>query len=511
MEQCAVVIAGGGPTGMMLAAELALAKVDVVLLERRPDHDLAGSRAGGLHARTVEVLDQRGVADRFLAEGRPAQAATFGTTVLDMRDLPTRHPYALGLWQNAIERILAGWIGELPVDVRYGAEVTGCSQDPTGVDVRLAGGETLRARFLVGCDGGRSLVRRECGIDFPGLEATRSNLIAEVDMAGTPELGIRHDAAGIHSLGRVDYEIRDGEIVYPDHGPVRVLITECELGDRDEPTLEELRAAIVGVYGTDFGLRDAVWISRFTDATRQAAAYRDRRVLLAGDAAHIHYPAGGQGISLGIQDAANLGWKLGQVVAGTSPEDLLDTYHAERHPVGARTIRHTIAQAALQRRDERMAPLVELVSELAAMDEPRTLVAGRVSGLDIRYDLGDGHPLLGRRMPDLDVATAGGPCRVFSFLHDARPLLLDLGAADAIGAGPWADRVRVVRAAYNGRWELPVVGPVDAPAAVLVRPDGYVAWVGDGTARGLAEALATWFGPRTSSTAKLSSTTSGMM
>lgn len=509
MQTHDVVIAGGGPAGMMLAAELALADVDVVLIERRPDHALAGSRAGGLHARTIEILDQRGVADRFLAEGKPAQAAMLGATVLDMRDVPTRHPYALGIWQNAIERIMAGWVAELPVDLRYATEVGGFAQDEDGVDVHLAGGGALRARYLVGCDGGRSLIRRQAGIDFPGLDATRSNLIAEVEMAEAPELGIRHDAAGIHSLGRVEYEIVDGEIVYPDHGPVRVLISERELGGHEEPTLEELRAALVAVYGTDFGVHSPAWISRFTDATRQAAAYRDRRVLLAGDAAHIHYPAGGQGISLGVQDAVNLGWKLAQVVAGTSPDALLDTYHAERHPVGARAIRHTIAQAALQRRDERMAPLVDLVSELAAMDEPRAHVAGLISGLDIRYDLGDGHPLLGRRMPDLDLRGAGGPSRVSELLHDARPLLLDLAGDDAVDPGPWADRVRLVRAGCDGPWELPVLGAVTAPAAVLVRPDGYVAWVGEGAADGLTEALATWFGPRTSSAAKLSSTTSG--
>ncbi len=494
-EEHAVVIAGGGPTGMMLAAELALAEVDVTVVERRPDHEVTGSRAGGIHARTIEVLDQRGVADRFLAEGQVAQASMLATTVLDMSDFPTRHPYSLGIWQSRLERIMAGWIAELPVRMLHGQEVTGFAQDQAGVDVALSDGSTLRASHLVGCDGGRSLVRKAAGIAFPGWEATRSNLIAEVLTTQEPQLGIRHDAVGIHSMGRLEYEIVDGEVVYADEGPVRVLVTEEQVGATGEATLEELRTAVTRVYGTDFGMHGPTWISRFTDATRQAASYREGRVLLAGDAAHIHYPAGGQGLSLGVQDAVNLGWKLAQVVRGTAPEHLLDTYQQERHPVAARALQHTMAQSALQRRDDRMQALADLVAELATMDEPRRRVAGRISGLDIRYDLGDGHPLLGRRMPDLDLRTAGGPLRVFELLHDARPVLLNLGAPGAVRAGAWADRVPLVEATCDGPWELPVIGAVAEPAAVLVRPDGYVAWVGDGGDTGLADALGVWFGP----------------
>jgi 2-polyprenyl-6-methoxyphenol hydroxylase-like FAD-dependent oxidoreductase len=481
----AVVIAGGGPAGMMLAAELALAGVDVAVVERRPDHVLADSRAGGFHSRTIEVLDQRGVAERFLAEGQVAQVATFGTTVLDMSDFPTRHPYTLGLWQKKIERIMAAWIAELPVRIYYGCEVTGFAQDDTGVDVRLSDGE-LRARYLVGCDGGRSLIRKAAGIEFPGWDATRSNLIAEVELTEEPPKGVRHDAAGVHGLGRME----DGRTF-------RVVTTEQELGPSSEPTLRDLSEALITVYGTDFGVHNPTWISRFTDMTRQAAAYRDRRVLLAGDAAHVHYPAGGQGLSLGVQDAVNLGWKLAQVVDGTSPESLLDTYHDERHPVAARALKYTMAQTTLQRHDERMKALVELVSELATMDEPRKRLAGLISGLDIHHDLGDGHPLLGRRMPDLDLSTADGPLRVFELLHHARPLLLNLGRPGDVDITPWADRVQLIDASYTGEWELPVLGLVSAPTAVLVRPDGYVAWVGDGTDAGLADALATWFGPPT--------------
>ena len=258
-------------------------------------------------------------------------------------------------------------------------------------------------------------------------------------------------------------------------------MTEQQVGPSSEPTLRDLSEALIAVYGTDFGIHNPTWISRFTDMTRQAAAYRAGRVLLAGDSAHVHYPAGGQGLSLGVQDAVNLGWKLAQVVNGTSPESLLDTYHDERHPVAARALQHTMAQAALQRRDERMQALVDVVSELASMDEPRKRLAGIISGLDIHYDLGEGHPLLGRRMPDLDLVTADGPLRVFELLHDARPVLLNLGEPGGFDITPWADRVQLIDASYQGEWELPVLGAVTAPTAVLIRPDGYVAWVGDGT------------------------------
>ena len=335
MTEHAVVIAGGGPAGMMLAAELALAKVDVAVVERRPNHVLVGSRAGGFHSRTIEVLDQRGVADRFLAEGQVAQTSMIGTTALDMSDFPTRHPYSLGIWQNQIERIMADWIAELPVRIYYGSEVTGFAQDDTGVDVKLFDGRSLQARYLVGCDGGRSIVRKEAGIEFPGWDPTKSNLIAEVEVTEEPELGMRRDALGVHAIGRLEYEIRDGEVVYGDGGPVRVMVTEQQIGLSSEPTLRDLSEALITVYGTDFGIHNPTWISRFTDMTRQAAAYRAGRVMLAGDSAHVHYPAGGQGLSLGVQDAVNLGWKLAQVVNGTAPESLLDTYHDERHPVAA--------------------------------------------------------------------------------------------------------------------------------------------------------------------------------
>jgi 2-polyprenyl-6-methoxyphenol hydroxylase-like FAD-dependent oxidoreductase len=484
VREYAVVVAGGGPAGLMLAAELGLAGVDVVIVERRPDHVLAGSRAGGFQSRTVEIFDQRGIADRFLAEGKVHRAAMFGGSVLDTSDLPTRHPYTLAIWQNQIERIMADWIVELGVPIEYRCDVTGFEQDEASVEVHVADGESLRAQYLVGCDGGRSLIRRAAGIDFPGWEPTRSNLIAEVEMRDGPDQDVlRHDAAGVHAV----HKMEDGT-------KFRVVVTERQIGPASEPTLRELREALTAVFGTDYGVHGAAWMSRFTDMTRQAAAYRDRRVLLAGDAAHIHYPAGGQGLSLGVQDAVNLGWKLAQVVKAVSPESLLETYHAERHPVGARVLRYSMAQAALQRRDDRTQAVVDVISELASMAQPRHHLAALMTGLDIRYDLGDGHPLLGRRMPDLELTTTEGALRVYELLHDARPVLLNLGTPGGVDIGGWADRVRVTQATHQGVWELPVIGVVSAPTAVLVRPDGYVAWVGRGSHQGLHEALTAWFG-----------------
>jgi 2-polyprenyl-6-methoxyphenol hydroxylase-like FAD-dependent oxidoreductase len=495
MSKHAVVIAGGGPTGLMLAGELALAGVDVVIVERRASQVLIGSRAGGLHSRTIEILDQRGIADRFISQGQVAQVAGFASVRLDISDFPTRHNYGLGLRQNHIERILAGWVGELAVPIYYGLEVSGFAQDDTGVDVELSDGQSLRAEYLVGCDGGRSLIRKAAGIEFPGWDPTTSNLVAEVEMTDEPELGIHRDAFGIHAFGRVEYEIRDGEVIYKDTGPIGVMVTEEHVGPTTEPTLRDLSEALIAVCGTDYGIHSPTWISRFTDMTRQAAAYRDRRVLLAGDAAHVHPPDGGQGLQTGVQDAANLGWKLAQVIKGTSPESLLDTYHAERHPVAARVLRNTMASVALRRPDDRTKALRDTMSDLLSMDEPRKRFAAMMSGLDIHYDFGGGHPLLGRRMPDLDLVTANGPLRVFTLLHDAQPVLLNFGEPGSIDITPWADRVQLIDAAYVGTWELPALGVVPAPTAVLIRPDGYVAWVGDRTQLGLADALTSWFGP----------------
>jgi 3-(3-hydroxy-phenyl)propionate hydroxylase len=468
----------------MLAAELALAQVDVAIVERRESQELAGSRAGGLHSRTIEVLDQRGVADRFLSQGKVMQVAGYALIPLDISDFPTRHNYGLALSQNRIEPILAAWASELSVPIYRGVEVTGFAQDDGGVDVALSDGRSLRAKYLVGCDGGRSLIRRSAGIDFPGWDASISYLIAEVDMAEEPAAGARFGDKGINAMAKLE----DGK-------RVRVVLIEPHVVQDSEPTLNDLRAALIAVYGKDFGVHNVTWLSRFSDMARQAATYRETRVLLAGDSAHVHSPAGGQGLNIGVQDAVNLGWKLAQVVSGTSPESLLDTYQIERHPIGARVLKNTLAQTALMRGDERTKALHEKMTELLAMNEPRKRYAGMMSGLDIHYDLGTGHPLLGRRMPDLDVVTESGPQRVFTLLHEARPVLLNLGEPGALGIAPWADRVQPVDARYAGVWELPVLGAVAAPAAVLIRPDGYVAWVGDGTDHGLRDSLITWFGP----------------
>ena len=497
MRAHAVLIAGAGPTGLMLAGELALAKVDVAIIERRANQDLPGSRAGGLHSRSIEVFDQRGIADRFLAQGQKHHTSSFAGVQLDINDSPTRHPYSLGLWQNRIEHILAGWVVELGVKIYHGHEVSGFTQNDSGVAVELCDGDSTRAQYLVGCDGGGSRVRKAAGIEFPGWEATTSALIAEVELAEVVEFGMRHDAIGTHGIGRVNYEIRDGKILYADSGPIRIMVTEAQLRSASEPTLQELREAMIAIYGTDYGVHSPTWMSRFTDMTRQAAAYRAGRVLLAGDAAHVHAPDGGHGLQTGVQDAMNLGWKLAQVVHGTSPPSLLDTYHVERHPVAAQILRTTMARVALRRADERTAALRDTIAELLKSDEPRRRFAVAMHGLDIHYDLGEGHPLLGRRMPDLDLIIAGHPVHLYTLLHNARAVLLNLGASDSFDVAAWADRVQLIDARYAGAWELPALGPVAAPTAVLIRPDGYVAWVGIQDQRGHAEALSTWFGAAT--------------
>jgi len=479
MTDHAVVIAGGGPTGMMLAAELRLAGIDVAIVERRATQELDGSRSGGLHSRTIEVLDQRGIADRFFAEGQAMQVQRFAGVPLDISDFPTRHNYGLALWQSHFERILADWVSELGVPIAREHEVTGFAQDDTGVDVELSHGRSLRADYLVGCDGGRSVIRKGAGIEFPGWDPSISWLIAEVEMDEEPELGLRRGGG----IGRVE-----------EGGRVRVVLREQHLEPTSEPTLQDLSEALIAVDGTDYGVHSPTWISRFTDTTRQAASYRKGRVLLAGDAAHVHPPQGGQGLQTGVQDAVNLGWKLAQVLNGTSPESLLDTYHAERHPVGARVQHNTMAQVALIGTDERTDALRDTIAELLSMDEPRKRFAAMISGLDIQYDLGEGHPLLGRRMPDLDLVTADGTLRVFTLLHDAKPVLLNLGEIGDSDITPWADRVQMIDAEYVGLWELPVLGAVAAPTGVLIRPDGYVAWVGNGTDAGLRDALTYWFG-----------------
>jgi len=381
---------------------------------------------------------------------------------------------------------MAGWIDELGVPVIRACDVVGFTQDDASVDVALSDGSTVRAQYLVGCDGGRSVVRKAAGIGFPGSDPSASFVITEVELTEVPPFGVRPEGGGI------------GPVNPGSEGRYSVVVREERADHAGDPTMADLRDALVAAYGSDFGAHSPAWISRFTDMTRQAEAYRSGRVLLAGDAAHIHAPMGGQGLNVGVQDAVNLGWKLSQVIAGTSPETLLDTYQAERHPVGARVQQNTMAQTALSNADERHRALHATMTELLGMDESRRHIAGMIAGLDVHYDLGEGHPLLGRRMPDLDLQTSDGPVRVFALLHEVRPVLLDLSGSAAFDVAPWADRVRFVRASYGGAWELPVIGDVVAPPAVLIRPDGHVAWVGDLADPELPVALERWFGAPTS-------------
>ena len=445
VQMVEVIVAGAGPTGMMLAGELALAGVDVQVVERRSASDLVGMRARGFHSRTIEILDQRGIADRFLAEGQTFPGASFANTPVDISDFPTRHPYTLGLVQSRIEAILADWIGELGVPIHRGRDIVGFAQDAAGVDVQLGDGASMRAEYLVAADGGRSTIRKAAGIGFPGWDATRTTLIAEVEVTDETPKGVRIDETGIHGLN----PIGDGPTM-------QVLVTEQELGSATEPTLADLSTALIAVFDTDFGVHSPTTISRFSDATRQAASYRAGRVLLAGDAAHIHSPTGGQGVGLGVEDAVNLGWKLAEVVKGVAPDSLLDTYQAERHPPTARVLKYTMAMAVTQLADPRVDALAGVLADLLSIDAAGVRLAGLHLGLDVRYEAEDGsHPLVGRRMPDLDLTSADGPLRVFTLLHGAAPVLLNLGepgvsrwALGATGCG-WSRRGTTVRGGFR--------------------------------------------------------------
>ncbi|MBO0512060.1 FAD-dependent monooxygenase [Streptomyces beijiangensis] len=504
-----VVIAGAGPTGLMLACELRLAGVGVTVVERLAERS-GESRAGGIHSRTLEVLDQRGIVDRFLAEGQPQPVGHFSGLYLDFDESESRHPYPLMILQSAIERLLEEWAAELGVHVRRSAAVSGIRQDETGVTVELsttdadagtdAGTDTdaepvtLRARYLVGCDGGRSTVRKLAGIDFPGTEATMTALIGDVELPDLPEdyVWVRRTAGGDYSA--IAFE----------PGWFRVITSEFDrVADRDEPvTFDQLRESLVRVAGTDFGMHSPRWVSRFNDAARQAAQYRKGRVLLAGDAAHIHFPAGGQGLNMGVQDAVNLGWKLASVVRGQAPESLLDSYHTERHPVGERVLHNTRAQSALVRPGPQTDALREVFSSLMVYDDVNHHLRHMLTALDIRYAADGDHPLEGRRVPDADLKSSDGATRVHELLHAARPVLLDLSgsAAVAAAAGGWAGRVDLVEARSEDEyWTVPAIGDIPAPAALLIRPDGHVAWAAEygstPDTSALRTALATWCGP----------------
>ncbi|MCH0564624.1 MULTISPECIES: FAD-dependent monooxygenase [unclassified Streptomyces] len=492
-----VVIAGAGPTGLMLACELRLAGVDVVVVDRLAQRT-GESRAGGMHCRTLEVLDQRGVLGRFLAAGDLTPVGHFSGLMLDFDGLETRHPLPLMILQSAIERLLEEWAAGLGTRVRWSSEVVGVRQDEDGVAVELrtadAAPVTLRARYLVGCDGGRSTVRKLSGIAFPGTPATMTALIGDVELPDLPEdyIWARRCATGDYSA--ISLEPGWYRVITSDHDQVV---------DRDEPaTFEQLRQSLIRLAGTDYGMRRPRWISRFGDAARQAARYRAGRVLLAGDAAHIHFPAGGQGLNTGVQDAVNLGWKLASVVRGQTPESLLDTYHTERHPVGERVLQNTRAQAALARPGAQTDALRDVFGSLLVLDDVNRRLREMLTALDIRYPVGDGHPLAGRRVPDAGLKAPDGTSRVYELLHAARPVLLDLhGSPELVTAVEgWADRVDLVEArSEDEQWAVPSRGEIPAPAAVLIRPDGHVAWAA-ATGRApdtsaLRTALTTWFGP----------------
>ncbi|GAA4227709.1 FAD-dependent monooxygenase [Actinomadura meridiana] len=495
-----VVIAGAGPTGLMLACELRLAGVDVLILERLAERT-GESRAGGLHARSVELFDQRGIVDRFLAEGRKGPFAHFSFLPLDISDLPTRYPHALAIHQSQVERLLEERALELGVRLRWSAEVTGLSQDETGVEVEFtgdAGTERLRTRYLVGCDGGRSAVRKLAGIDFPGTPATVTALMGDVTLADPPA-GIVFGAEGRRDNG--SFMIFDAD----QPGMHRVITMEFDkVTSRDATvTLDTLREACVTIAGTDFGMHSPHWLSSFSDAARQADRYREGRVLVAGDAAHIHFPSSGQGMNLGLQDAVNLGWKLAAVVRGQAPEETLDSYHTERHLAADRMLGSTRAQTALWRPDAQTEALRDVFNALIGIEDVNRYLGAVCTQLDLRYPLGVGHPALGRRMPDLDLESASGKSRVFELLHDARPVLLDFTGRPDLRAAldGWTDRVDHVEAeGQDDHWTYPVIGDAPAPDAVLIRPDGHVAWVAsaDPTAHQTADlraALTRWFGP----------------
>ncbi|HEY3712778.1 MAG TPA: FAD-dependent monooxygenase [Amycolatopsis sp.] len=486
MESTSVLIAGGGPTGLMLACELRLAGIDVLVadrLERRGDE----SRAGGMHPRTLEVLDQRGMLAPFQAQGRPIQAGHFSGIGLDFSRFDTRYPYTLVLLQSKVERLLEARLAELGGRVRWSSEITGLDQDEDGVTVQINGSQPIRADYLVGCDGGRSAVRKLAGVGFDGTAATMTSLLGDVELTEPPAESFIQGRAELGNFSVLGFEPGWYRVTVSEYD--RVLDRQAEVG------FEDLRSAMIRVAGTDFGMHSPRWISHFGDAARLADRYRSGRVLLAGDAAHIHLPAGGQGLNTGVQDAVNLGWKLALVVTGGAPETLLDSYETERRPVADRVVRNTRAQTVLGRPGPHVEALRENVAALVGAEAGNDILGTMISALDLEYPIGDEHPLLGRRVPDLDLKTGDGAVRLYELLHRGRPVLLDFGGGFGPALEGWTDRVDHVEAICpTERWAIPAVGEIPSSTALLVRPDGYVAWLPEAAVE-LPTALATWFGP----------------
>ncbi|MDW5595273.1 rifampin monooxygenase [Conexibacter stalactiti] len=467
-----VIIAGCGPTGAMLAAELRLHDVRVLVLERETE-PASFVRVVGLHIRSIELMAMRGLLDRMLEHGRQRPAGGFFAAIAKPapEGLDSAHAYLLGIPQPVIVRLLEEHAIQLGAQVRRGRAVADLAQDDEGVTVELTDGERLRSRYLVGCDGGRSTVRRLLGVGFPGEPARTETLMGEMGV-GAPQVEISAKMAEFHGTN-TSFTLRPfGEGVY------QAVVPAAGVSDRAEPpTLEDFRRQLRAIAGTDFGVHSPRWLSRFGDATRQAERYRVGRALLAGDAAHIHPPIGGQGLNLGVQDAVNLGWKLAAQIHGWAPEALLDTYEAERHPVAADVLDSVRAQMELLSTEPGPRAVRRLLTELMDLDEVNRYLIEKVTAIDIRYDFGAGPDLLGRRLRDVEVRQG----RLYGLLQRGRGLLLD--RTERLTVDGWSDRIDYVADS---------TAALAAPC-VLLRPDGHVAWIGDDQ-QDLDDHLSRWFG-----------------